>query len=64
MAPSVRLTLPRGATARPLEYAVPERLLEKNGRSGVPLYLHYEPGNPAELLPQVLTPLRLVSMVH
>ena len=39
------------------------RFLEKHGRSGVPLYLYYEPGKPVEVLPQVLTPSRLVSMV-
>jgi thiol:disulfide interchange protein len=39
------------------------RFLEKHGRSGVPLYLYYEPGKPAQILPQVLTPSRLVSMV-
>lgn len=39
------------------------RFLEKHGRSGVPLYLYYEPGKPVEILPQVLTPARLVSMV-
>ena len=39
------------------------RFLEKHGRSGVPLYLYYAPGQPAEILPQVLTPSRLVSMV-
>ena len=39
------------------------RFLEKHGRSGVPLYLYYAPGLPAEILPQVLTPSRLVSMV-
>jgi thiol:disulfide interchange protein len=39
------------------------RFLEKHGRSGVPLYLYYEPGQPVEILPQVLTPSRLVSMV-
>ena len=39
------------------------RFLEKHGRSGVPLYLYYAPGKPAEILPQVLTPSRLVSMV-
>ncbi|MDQ3144839.1 MAG: thioredoxin family protein, partial [Pseudomonadota bacterium] len=39
------------------------RFLEKHGRSGVPLYLYYEPGEPAQILPQVLTPSRLVSMV-
>jgi thiol:disulfide interchange protein len=40
-----------------------DRFLEKHGRSGVPLYLYYEPGKPVEILPQVLTPSRLVSMV-
>jgi thiol:disulfide interchange protein len=39
------------------------RFLEKHGRSGVPLYLYYEPGKPVEILPQVLTASRLVSMV-
>lgn len=39
------------------------RFLEKHGRSGVPLYLYYAPGKPVEILPQVLTPARLVSMV-
>lgn len=39
------------------------RFLERHGRSGVPLYLYYAPGEPAEILPQVLTPSRLVSMV-
>jgi thiol:disulfide interchange protein len=39
------------------------RFLEQHGRSGVPLYLYYEPGKPVEILPQVLTPSRLVSMV-
>jgi thiol:disulfide interchange protein len=40
------------------------RFLEKHGRSGVPLYLFYEPGKPVEMLPQVLTPSRLVSLVN
>jgi DsbC/DsbD-like thiol-disulfide interchange protein/cytochrome c biogenesis protein CcdA len=31
------------------------RFLEKRGRSGVPLYLWYAPGEPAEVLPQILT---------
>jgi len=31
------------------------RFLEKQGRSGVPLYLWYAPGRPGELLPQILT---------
>ena len=39
------------------------RFLEKHGRSGVPLYLFYAPGKPVEILPQVLTPSRLVSIV-
>ncbi len=39
------------------------RFLESHGRSGVPLYLYYEPGKPVEILPQILTPSRLVSMV-
>ena len=39
------------------------RFLAEHGRSGVPLYLYYEPGKPVEILPQVLTPSRLVSMV-
>ena len=39
------------------------RFLDKHGRSGVPLYLYYAPGKPAEILPQVLAPSRLVSMV-
>ena len=39
------------------------RFLEKHGRSGVPLYLYHEPGKPVEILPQVLTPSRLVSTV-
>ena len=40
------------------------RFLEKHGRSGVPLYLYYAPGKPVEILPQVLTPTRLVSLVN
>lgn len=39
------------------------RFLERHGRSGVPLYLFYTPGKPVEILPQVLTPARLMSMV-
>ena len=31
------------------------RFLERQGRSGVPLYLYYEPGKPARTLPQLLT---------
>jgi thiol:disulfide interchange protein len=39
------------------------RFLEKHGRSGVPLYLYYEPGRPVDILPQVLTPGRLTELV-
>ncbi|GAA4716989.1 thioredoxin family protein [Sphingomonas lutea] len=39
------------------------RFLEKHGRSGVPLYLYYRPGQPVEVLPQVLTTSQLVSLV-
>ena len=38
------------------------RFLEKHGRSGVPLYLYYAPGKPAQILPQVLTTGRLVGL--
>ena len=31
------------------------RFLEKQGRSGVPLYLYYAPGKEAQVLPQILT---------
>jgi len=31
------------------------RFIEKQGRSGVPLYLWYAPGKGAEVLPQILT---------
>jgi thiol:disulfide interchange protein/DsbC/DsbD-like thiol-disulfide interchange protein len=31
------------------------RFIEKQGRSGVPLYLYYAPGKPPEVLPQLLT---------
>jgi thiol:disulfide interchange protein len=37
------------------------RFLESRGRAGVPLYLWYAPGKPAEELPQVLTPAMLIS---
>jgi thiol:disulfide interchange protein len=37
------------------------RFLESQGRAGVPLYLWYAPGKPAEQLPQLLTPEMLVS---
>lgn len=38
------------------------RFLEKHGRSGVPLYLYYPPGRPAEILPQILTVGRLTGL--
>ena len=31
------------------------RFLQRQGRAGVPLYLYYPPGRPAEVLPQILT---------
>ena len=37
------------------------RFLESRGRAGVPLYLWYEPGQPPEELPQLLTPSMLTS---
>jgi thiol:disulfide interchange protein len=37
------------------------RFLESRGRAGVPLYLWYAPGKPAEELPQVLTPSMLTG---
>ena len=37
------------------------RFLESRGRAGVPLYLWYAPGKPAEELPQVLTPGMLIA---
>jgi thiol:disulfide interchange protein len=37
------------------------RFLESRGRAGVPLYLWYAPGKPAEELPQLLTPGMLTS---
>ena len=39
------------------------RFLEKQGRSGVPLYLYYAPGKPVVVLPQVLTTGRLIQAV-
>jgi thiol:disulfide interchange protein len=39
------------------------RFLEKHGRSGVPLYLYYAPAKAPQVLPQVLTPGRLTSLV-
>jgi thiol:disulfide interchange protein len=38
------------------------RFLESQGRSGVPLYIHYAPGKAPEILPQLLTVSRLVSL--
>ena len=38
------------------------RFLEKQGRSGVPLYLYYAPGRPPEILPQILTVDRLTGL--
>jgi DsbC/DsbD-like thiol-disulfide interchange protein/cytochrome c biogenesis protein CcdA len=40
------------------------RFLEKQGRSGVPLYLYYGPGRAPEALPQILTPGRLVALTE
>ena len=37
------------------------RFLDSRGRAGVPLYLWYEPGKPAEELPQILTPGMLID---
>ena len=37
------------------------RFLDSRGRAGVPLYLWYAPGRPAEELPQVLTPAMLIG---
>ena len=37
------------------------RFLDAQGRAGVPLYLWYAPGKPAEELPQVLTPAMLIA---
>ena len=37
------------------------RFLESRGRAGVPLYLWYAPGKPAQELPQVLTPGMLIA---
>jgi thiol:disulfide interchange protein len=38
------------------------RFLESQGRSGVPLYIYYAPGKPPEILPQLLTVSRVVSL--
>jgi thiol:disulfide interchange protein len=37
------------------------RFIESRGRAGVPYYLWYAPGKPAEELPQVLTPSLLIA---
>jgi thiol:disulfide interchange protein len=39
------------------------RFLEGEGRSGVPLYLWYAPGQPARTLPQILTPSTLTGLL-
>jgi thiol:disulfide interchange protein DsbD len=39
------------------------RILEKHGRSGVPLYLLYTSGNEPILLPQILTPATVLSEI-
>ena len=38
------------------------RFLEAQGRSGVPLYVHYAPGKAPEILPQLLTSSRVLSL--
>jgi thiol:disulfide interchange protein/DsbC/DsbD-like thiol-disulfide interchange protein len=38
------------------------RFLANHGRSGVPLYLFYAPGREADVLPQLLTPGRLIEL--
>ena len=38
------------------------RFVERQGRSGVPLYLWYAPGKPAEVLPQILTVGRMTAL--
>ena len=40
------------------------RFLESQGRSGVPLYIYYAPGKPPEILPQLLTVSRVVSLTQ
>lgn len=40
------------------------RFLESQGRSGVPLYLWYAPGQEARVLPQLLTPATLTGLVR
>jgi DsbC/DsbD-like thiol-disulfide interchange protein/cytochrome c biogenesis protein CcdA len=38
------------------------RFLEKQGRSGVPLYLFYAPGKEVDVLPQILTAGRVIAL--
>jgi thiol:disulfide interchange protein len=38
------------------------RFLEAHGRSGVPLYLFYAPGEPVRILPQILTAGELTAL--
>ncbi|HEX8572373.1 MAG TPA: thioredoxin family protein [Allosphingosinicella sp.] len=40
------------------------RFLESQGRSGVPLYIHYAPGKAPEILPQLLTMSRILSLTQ
>ncbi|MDQ4087140.1 MAG: thioredoxin family protein, partial [Pseudomonadota bacterium] len=40
------------------------RFLASQGRSGVPLYIYYAPGRPPEILPQLLTVSRVVSLTQ
>jgi thiol:disulfide interchange protein/DsbC/DsbD-like thiol-disulfide interchange protein len=40
------------------------RFLEAQGRSGVPLYIYYAPGKAPEILPQLLTISRVVSLTQ
>ena len=40
------------------------RFLEAQGRSGVPLYIYYAPGKAPEILPQLLTVSRMVSLTE
>ena len=38
------------------------RFLQAQGRSGVPLYIYYAPGKAPRVLPQLLTPSRVISL--
>jgi thiol:disulfide interchange protein len=40
------------------------RFLEAQGRSGVPLYIYYAPGQAPQILPQLLTVSRVVSLAQ